>query len=157
VHLDGDGVLEECVQQAAAAAEAPIALVTFVMRKIQLFRAAIGPPPELAVTRATSRCDSFCQFVVMTEGPFIVTNARLDQRLPQNMVETYGDHLATGTFRERSRTPAIPGFSAALRRVRKCIRRVPRDLARSHRTGAPNPGARRSCARAAPSKARSRV
>src|SRR5450432_4006991 len=90
MHLDGDGVLEECVQQAAAAAEAPIALVTFVMSKIQLFRAAVGLPPELAATRATSRCDSFCQFVVMTEGPFIVTNARIDQRVPQNMVETYG-------------------------------------------------------------------
>ena len=90
MHLDNDGVLEECVQRAAAAAEAPIALVTFVMSKIQLFRAAVGLPPELAATRATSRCDSFCQFVVMTEGPFIVTNAKMDQRVPQNMVDTYG-------------------------------------------------------------------
>ncbi len=90
MHLDNDGVLEDCVPKAAAAAEAPIALVTFVMSKIQLFRAAVGLPPELAATRATSRCDSFCQFVVMTEGPFIVTNAKIDARVPQNMVETYG-------------------------------------------------------------------
>ena len=90
MHLDSDGVLEECVQKAAASAEAPIALVTFVMSKIQLFRAAVGLPPELAATRATSRCDSFCQFVVMTEGPFIVTDAKSDQRVPQKMVETYG-------------------------------------------------------------------
>ncbi len=90
MQLDDDGVLEECVQKAALAAEAPIALVTFVMSKIQLFRAAVGLPPELAATRATSRCDSFCQFVVTTEEPFIVTDAKRDQRVPQKMVETYG-------------------------------------------------------------------
>src|SRR5690242_4607925 len=90
MQLDDDGVLQECVQQAAARAEAPMALVTFVMSKIQLFRAAVGLPPELGATRATSRCDSFCQFVVMAEKPFVVTDAKNDIRVPQAMVETYG-------------------------------------------------------------------
>src|SRR5262245_42182899 len=88
--LDSDGVLEECVHAAAARAEAPIALVTFVMSKVQLFRAAVGLPPELEASRATSRCDSFCQFVVRQEGPFIVTDAKNDARVPQTMVTTYG-------------------------------------------------------------------
>jgi GAF domain-containing protein len=88
--LDADGVLDECVTAAAARAEAPMALVTFVMSKIQLFRAAVGLPPELAASRATSRCDSFCQFVVKTEAPFIVVDAANDDRVPQHMVKTYG-------------------------------------------------------------------
>jgi len=90
MQLDDDGVLQQCVERAAERAQAPMALVTFVMSKIQLFRAAVGLPPELAATRATSRCDSFCQFVVLGEKPFIVTNAKSDARVPQAMVETYG-------------------------------------------------------------------
>lgn len=90
VQLGSDGVLDECVHEAAQCADAPIALVTFVMRKIQLFRAAVGLPPELETSRATSRCDSFCQFVVKAEGPFIVTDAKNDKRVPQNLVKVYG-------------------------------------------------------------------
>ena len=88
--MDTDGVLDDCVREAARLAEAPIALVTFVMSKIQLFRAAVGLPPELESSRATSRCDSFCQFVVKAEGPFIVTDAKNDARVPQNLVKAYG-------------------------------------------------------------------
>ncbi len=90
IRLDEDGVLDSCVRDAAARAAAPIALVTFVMSKIQLFRAAVGLPPELEATRATSRCDSFCQFVVKSESPFVVTNAHTDERVPKLLVETYG-------------------------------------------------------------------
>jgi GAF domain-containing protein len=90
VKMDADGVLDECVREAARIADAPIALVTFVMSKIQLFRAAVGLPPELESSRATSRCDSFCQFVVKTEGPFIVTDAKNDQRVPHGLVNVYG-------------------------------------------------------------------
>ncbi len=90
VTLDSDGVLDECVRQASLRARTPLALVTFVMSKIQLFRAAVGLPPELAASRATSRCDSFCQFVVEDERPLVVTNARTDARLPQALVEQYG-------------------------------------------------------------------
>lgn len=90
VQLDSDGVLDECVRDAAARAEAPVALVTFVMSKVQLFRAAVGLPPELEMSRAISRCDSFCQFVVQNESAFIVNDARTDPRVPQAMVRMYG-------------------------------------------------------------------
>ncbi len=90
VKMDADGVLDECVREAARVADAPIALVTFVMSKIQLFRAAVGLPPELESSRATSRCDSFCQFVVKAEGPFVVTDAKNDDRVPHNLVNVYG-------------------------------------------------------------------
>ncbi len=88
--MDSDGVLDDCVKKAADAAQAPIALVSFVMGKVQLFRTAVGLPPELELSRATSRCDSFCQFVVKREEPFAVTNAKNDPRVPQHLVETYG-------------------------------------------------------------------
>ncbi|HEX4478457.1 MAG TPA: GAF domain-containing protein [Polyangiaceae bacterium] len=90
VQLDSDGVLDECVRDAAARAEAPVALVTFVMSKVQLFRAAVGLPPELEMSRAISRCDSFCQFVVQNESAFVVNDARTDPRVPQAMVRMYG-------------------------------------------------------------------
>lgn len=88
--VDPDHVLQKYVERAAEQAKAPIALVSFVMKKIQLFRAAVGLPEELEATRAASRSQSFCQFVVKTEGPFLVTDAKRDERVPQGMVETYG-------------------------------------------------------------------
>jgi signal transduction protein with GAF and PtsI domain len=90
LQLDADGELEDCVKEASTRADSPLALVTFVMSKIQLFRAAVGLPPELDASRATSRCDSFCQFVVESDEPFIVTDAKNDARVPQTMVERYG-------------------------------------------------------------------
>src|SRR5690348_16904746 len=88
--MERDNVLEQCVQWAALQAEAPIGILSFVMKKLQLFRAAVGLPPELEATRATSRSLSFCQFVVQTEAPFIVNDSRKDARLPRPSVSDYG-------------------------------------------------------------------
>jgi len=84
-----DHVLRECVERAAKRAEAPIAMVSFVMKRIYLFRAAVGLPPELLVTRAASRNRSFCQFVVKAEAPFIVTDAESDARVPRHILDVY--------------------------------------------------------------------
>jgi hypothetical protein len=91
-----DEVLNAFAREAAEEAGAPMALVSLVMRRIQLFRAWYGLPPELAISRATSRCESFCQFVVRTEGPFIVTEASTDLRVPQDMVQRYGIQAYAG-------------------------------------------------------------
>jgi GAF domain-containing protein len=90
--LDGtdDSVLQECVERAAGRARAPVALVSFVMKSVQFFRAAVGLPPELEATRAASLGDLACQFVVQTEAPFVVKDARLDLRVPRQMVDIYG-------------------------------------------------------------------
>lgn len=85
-----DETLNACAREAAERAGTPIALVSLVMRRIQLFRASYGLPQDLSVSRATSRCDSFCQFVVRTEGPFIVAEASTDLRVPQDLVRRYG-------------------------------------------------------------------
>jgi hypothetical protein len=84
-----DPVLDACVREAAHRAAAPAAMLTFVMGRVQYFRAAVGLSEDLAVSRATSRCDSFCQFVVREEKPFIVRNAPADPRVPQALVEIY--------------------------------------------------------------------
>lgn len=95
-----DPVLEACVAEAARVAAAPAAMLTFVMGRVQYFRAAVGLSDELAVSRATSRCDSFCQFVVREEKPFIVRNAPADPRVPKALVELYqiGAYLGVPVF-----------------------------------------------------------
>lgn len=89
-NMTPDEVLDECVREAARRAGAPIALVSIVMGHIQYFRASVGLPTDLELSRATSRSCSFCQFVVIDEAPLIIPNAALDERLPQELVERYG-------------------------------------------------------------------
>ena len=85
-----DPMLNAIVDRMAKEADAPIALVSLVMDRVQYFRAAVGLPTELALASATNRCDSFCQFVVQEEKLFIVEDAPHDKRVPQALVERYG-------------------------------------------------------------------
>ena len=87
---DEDGELQALVAEAAAALRAPIALVSLVLRHVQLFRAHVGLPADLAVARATDRCVSFCQFVVRDRAPFEVNDALGDARVPQLLPRTRG-------------------------------------------------------------------
>ena len=82
--------LDALVSGVAAAAETPIALVSVVTDEQQFFRANIGLTGELAQARATPVNDSFCQFVVQGEVPFMVTDAPTDLRVPQALVESEG-------------------------------------------------------------------
>ncbi|HLM73731.1 MAG TPA: GAF domain-containing protein, partial [Polyangiaceae bacterium] len=68
----------------------PIALVSLVMGRIQLFRASVGLPTELEKSRATSRCSSFCQLVVKAEHEILITDAASDERVPKELVDRYG-------------------------------------------------------------------
>jgi GAF domain-containing protein len=85
-----DDVLEACAQEAATAAEAPIALVSFVMGHVQYFRAGVGLPPELDLSRATSRCHSYCQYVVLSEKPLVIHDIVAAPDMPQALAQTYG-------------------------------------------------------------------
>ena len=85
-----DTTLQELVTAAARELSLPIALVTFVLRTTQFFRAYVGLPPDLALARATDRDASFCQFVVRDGARFEVTHASTDDRVPQELVERYG-------------------------------------------------------------------
>ncbi|MFO0660406.1 MAG: GAF domain-containing protein [Polyangiaceae bacterium] len=97
-HLDtaDDPELNAIVQRVAKAIEAPIALISLVMGRVQYFRAMHGLPTELTHARATNRCDSFCQFVVRDEAIFLVEEALEDARVPKELVERYGIRAYAG-------------------------------------------------------------
>ncbi len=88
-----DNQLDEVLQQIAVDATTfsgiPICAVTLVLNQIQYFKAHIGLPPELAISRATDRCSSLCQFVVETEKPFIIEDTNLHPELPQELIKPY--------------------------------------------------------------------
>lgn len=92
-----DGELQAIVEQAAADLETPIALVSFVLDNVQLFRAHVGLPAELACSRGTDRDLSFCQFVVDREEAFTVEDAREDARVPQGLVGRHAVVAYLGT------------------------------------------------------------
>jgi hypothetical protein len=85
-----DPELHAIVTEAARMSGYPIALVSLVLRRTQFIRAQVGMPRELAISRATDRCSSFCQYVVSSNAPFEVTGAQNDQRVSQTLVEKYG-------------------------------------------------------------------
>ena len=85
-----DTELQTIVNDAAGGLSAPIALVTLVLERIQFFKAHYGLPEDLAISRATERDVSFCQFVVRGGEPFEVENAEEDERVPQHLVKRYG-------------------------------------------------------------------
>ena len=85
-----DTELQTIVNDAAGGLSTPIALVTLVLERIQFFKAHYGLPDDLAISRATERDVSFCQFVVRDGEPFEVENAEEDERVPQHLVKSYG-------------------------------------------------------------------
>ena len=85
-----DDELQRIVREASDAVETPIALVSLVLEQIQLFRAHVGLPEDLEVSRATDRDISFCQFVVRDGRPFEVQDAPSDDRVPRALVESHG-------------------------------------------------------------------
>lgn len=87
---DLDEDLQTLVTRAAEELDAPIALVSLVLEHTQFFRAHIGLPEELVRTRSTDRDASFCQFVVRDGRPFAVSDAALDEQVPQDLVKRYG-------------------------------------------------------------------
>ncbi|WP_437622633.1 GAF domain-containing protein [Sorangium sp. So ce1151] len=96
LRTEADALLDACVARAAKLARAPIAFVSLVIRHIQLLRAHHGLPLELAVSCATSRSNSFCQLVVRDDVPLVVEDALRDQRVPKDLVESYGIRAYAG-------------------------------------------------------------
>lgn len=91
-----DAELQAVVAQVSAELKVPVSLVTLVLERTQLFRAAVGLPAELAVANATGRSVSFCQFVVDRKAPLVVEDAELDSSLPQHLVREFGIRAYAG-------------------------------------------------------------
>ncbi|MDY7232328.1 GAF domain-containing protein [Hyalangium rubrum] len=91
-----DPELERLVVRATEVSGFPIALVSLVVDQIQFFRAQAGLPPELASSRATDRCISFCQYVVAGDQPLKIEDATKEPALPTELVDTYGIRAYVG-------------------------------------------------------------
>ncbi|MAE87440.1 MAG: hypothetical protein CMB80_32195 [Flammeovirgaceae bacterium] len=85
-----DEQLMKIVKEAAKELKSPIALVTVVMEQVQFFKAHYGLSEELAKSRGTTRDVSFCQFVVDTQNPLELVDAKGMPGIPQNIVEEHG-------------------------------------------------------------------
>jgi len=70
---------------AATVVSAPVALVSAVDRDRQFFKSCIGLPEPWASDRETPLSHSFCQHVVTEREPVVVTDAREDERLLDNL------------------------------------------------------------------------
>ncbi len=76
------------VNMAIAMFDAPIALISFVDRNAQWFKAKQGI--ELA---STKRSDAFCSHTIMQEGVLVVEDATKDQRFCNNDLVTAAPHI----------------------------------------------------------------
>jgi GAF domain-containing protein len=70
---------------AAKAVNAPVALVSAIDRDRQFFKSCLGLPEPWASQRETPLSHSFCQHVVAAREPVIVSDARTDERLLDNL------------------------------------------------------------------------
>src|SRR5215211_7315538 len=70
---------------AARLVNAPVALVSAVDRDRQFFKSCLGLPEPWATRRETPLSHSFCQHVVAAREPMIISDARRDERLLDNL------------------------------------------------------------------------
>lgn len=94
--LDMDAELQLIVEAAATSTGFPIAFISLVLKRTQIFRAHVGLPPELAMTRSADRSAFLCQYVVERDAPFFVRDAALDPELPREVVDRYGMRAYVG-------------------------------------------------------------
>jgi GAF domain-containing protein len=80
-----DESFDRLTRLAAKVVKAPVALVTAVDRDRQFFKSCLGLPEPWATRRQTPLSHSFCQHVVAARETVIVSDARRDERLLDNL------------------------------------------------------------------------
>jgi PAS domain S-box-containing protein len=80
-----DVPFDRLTRLAARALHLPVTLVTFVSDERQVFLGATGLPEPWATQRETPLSHSFCQHVVTTDQPLIVTDARRHPLVHDNL------------------------------------------------------------------------
>lgn len=63
----------------------PVGLVSFVDADRQFFKAHTGLPPDVADQRETPLTHSFCQYVVSTDAPLVIADARKEPLVRDNL------------------------------------------------------------------------
>jgi GAF domain-containing protein len=104
-----DPELERLVARAAEVSGFPIALVSLVVEQIQFFRAQVGLPADLQASRATDRCNSFCQYVAAGDQPLFIEDATQVPALPTDLMDRYGIRAYVG-FPLRVRGKTVGSF-----------------------------------------------
>jgi len=80
-----DPSLDRYARLVSRVLDAPIALVSLVEAGRQVFPGACGLPPDLEADRETPLSHSFCQYVVADQAPLVISDAREDDRLRDNL------------------------------------------------------------------------
>jgi hypothetical protein len=80
-----DESFDRLARLAAKVVNAPVALVSGIDRDRQYFKSCLGLPEPWATRRETPLSHSFCQHVVAAREPVIVSDARKDERLLDNL------------------------------------------------------------------------
>jgi signal transduction histidine kinase len=85
VDSEAEGALDRMTRFAQVVLEAPVALISLVDDHRQFFKSHQGLPEPWASERQTPLTHSFCQHVVTSAQPLIVSDARLDERVRENL------------------------------------------------------------------------
>lgn len=82
---DTETVFDQLTHLASTVIGAPVSLVSMVTANYQFFKSMVGLPEPWASRRQTPLSHSFCQHVVATNEPLVVTDARQVDFLKDNM------------------------------------------------------------------------
>lgn len=91
-----DVQLDALVSGVAAAAGAPMALINIITEDTQFSRSYIGMGADFEARRVAPREQTFCQFVVRDELPFVVQDAAEDERVPRALAAEHGIRAYVG-------------------------------------------------------------
>lgn len=83
--LGVDASFDRYARMVRRALDVPVALVSLVEEDRQVFVGAEGLPTPYDAARETPLTHSFCQWVVRDQAPVVTEDARLDQRLRDNL------------------------------------------------------------------------
>jgi GAF domain-containing protein len=85
VGVKEDPVLHRLTRLAARSLDAPVSLLSFVAADRQFFASSFGLPEPWASDRGTDLLHSFCQHVVVSNQPLLVTDARKHPLVQRNL------------------------------------------------------------------------
>lgn len=80
-----DAAFDRLTNMAARVLNAPVALVSLIDDDRQFFASCVGLPEPWSSTRETPLSHSFCQHPVSTREPLLISDAREDPRVQDNL------------------------------------------------------------------------
>lgn len=109
-----DASFDRYARMVRRALRVPTALVTIVEDDRQVFPGMLGLPEPWATQRSTPLSHSFCQYVVADQAPLVVTDARFDSRLRDNLAIRDLDVVAYAGWPITDHTGQVVGSLCAI-------------------------------------------